>query len=120
MRERSSDRPRILVTTTPRPIPILRQIERLPSTVVVKGSSYENARNLDPRWFDDVLARYEGTRIGRQEIMAEILEDVPGALWTREMLDKCRVILDGEVEVRKAVAELPARAGLAVIGVWTG
>ena len=119
MRERSSDRPRILVTTTPRPIPILRQIERLPSTVVVKGSSYENAPNLDPRWFDDVLARYEGTRIGRQEIMAEILEDVPGALWTRGMLDQCRVVLDGAFDVRKGAAEPSANLPV-VVGVWAG
>jgi phage terminase large subunit-like protein len=105
MRETSSDRPRILVTTTPRPIPILAQIERLPSTVVVQGSSYENARNLDPRWFDDALTRYEGTRLGRQEIDAEILDDTPGALWTREVLEKSRAILDehGPVEIRKSV-----------------
>jgi phage terminase large subunit-like protein len=127
MRERSSDRPRILITTTPRPLPILRQIERLPSTIVVTGSSYENARNLDPRWFDDVLSRYEGTRLGRQEIMAEILEDVPGALWTREILDRCRAELDREFErapfeIRKSSVEAPAGDGLAsqVVGVWTG
>jgi phage terminase large subunit-like protein len=88
---------------------------------VVTGSSYENARNLDPRWFDDVLSRYEGTRLGRQEINAEILEDVPGALWTRAILDKCCVELAGEMEVRKTMAEaLPAGDGLPVIGVWTG
>jgi phage terminase large subunit-like protein len=127
MRERSSDRPRILITTTPRPLPILRQIERLPSTIVVTGSSYENARNLDPRWFDDVLSRYEGTRLGRQEIMAEILEDVPGALWTREILDKCRAELDGALErapleIRKSSVEGPAGDGLGsqVVGVCTG
>jgi phage terminase large subunit-like protein len=95
------------MTTTPRPIPILGQIERLPSTIVVTGSSYENWKNLDPRWFEDVLTRYEGTRLGRQEIDAEILEDIPGTLWTREFLDKCRIKLDGQVEVRKAVAGHP-------------
>jgi phage terminase large subunit-like protein len=121
MRERSSDRPRILITTTPRPIPLLIQIERLASTTVVTGSSYENARNLDARWFDDVLSRYEGTRLGRQEIDAEILEDVPGALWSREMLEKCRVMLEGDLEVRKSVVEALASEELpAVVGVWTG
>jgi phage terminase large subunit-like protein len=92
MREVSGDRPRILITTTPRPLAILRQIEKLASTVTVVGSSYENARNLDPRWFSDVLSQYAaGSRLARQEIQAEIVEDVPGALWTREMLDRCRL-----------------------------
>jgi phage terminase large subunit-like protein len=102
MRERSNDRPRILITTTPRPLSILRQIERLPSTVLITGSSYENARNLDPRWFDDVVSRYEGTRLGRQEINAEILEDVPGALWTRELLDRCRFHCDMPNQIARA------------------
>jgi phage terminase large subunit-like protein len=69
MREASNDRPRKVVTTTPRPIPILKQIERLPSTVVVTGTSHENRSNLDPRWFADTISRHEATRIGRQEIL---------------------------------------------------
>lgn len=87
MREISADRPRTLITTTPRPIPILKAIERLPGSVTVIGSSYENRRNLDKDWVKQVLGQYEGTRLGRQEIHAEILDDVPGALWTRAMLD---------------------------------
>jgi phage terminase large subunit-like protein len=102
MREKSNDRPRVLVTTTPRPTPILIQIERLPSTVVITGSSYENRKNLDPRWFEDVLQRYDGTRLGRQEINAEILEDVQGALWTRELLDRCRFHCDMPNEIARA------------------
>ena len=88
MREASADRPRRLITTTPRPIPILQKIIAMPTTVLVRGSSHENARNLDPTWFKETLASYEGTRVGRQEIYAEILNDVPGALWTRDNLDK--------------------------------
>jgi phage terminase large subunit-like protein len=88
MRALSNDRPRILVTTTPRPIKILKKIMALPTTIVVTGSSYENRANLDPTWFDQITSQYEGTRLGRQEIHAEILDDVPGALWTRVMLDK--------------------------------
>lgn len=91
MRESSSDRPRRLITTTPRPLPILTEIEKLPSTVRVVGSSYENRANLDPKWFDETIARYEGTRLGRQEIEAEILDDVPGALWTRELIEQQRL-----------------------------
>lgn len=91
MREASNDHPRTLITTTPRPIPQLKAIEQLPGTVVVRGSSYENRANLDPRWFDETIAAYEGTRFGRQEIHAEILDDVPGALWQRSNIEQLRV-----------------------------
>src|SRR5690606_5229808 len=87
MREASGDRPRRLITTTPRPIKVLKAIEAMPGTVVVTGSSYENQANLDPAWFAETLAAYEGTRLGRQEIYAEIIDDVPGALWQRQMIE---------------------------------
>ena len=90
MRERSSDRPRCLITTTPRPLQILKSIERDPTTATVEGSSYENRDNLDAKWFSG-LVKYEGTRIGRQEIHGEILEDVSGALWSRDQIEKLRV-----------------------------
>jgi phage terminase large subunit-like protein len=102
MREASTDQPRRLITTTPRPLQILTEIEKLKSTIVVVGSSYENRSNLDPKWFSDTLARYEGTRLGRQEIRAEILDDMPGALWTRDMLEKA-TIKDKPPEFRRVV-----------------
>lgn len=79
--------PRQVITTTPRPIPLLRQILRDPATVVTKGSTYDNAANLAPGFIDSVKARYEGTRLGRQELNAEILEDIPGAMWSIEMIE---------------------------------
>lgn len=82
MREVSSDQPRICITTTPRPIPVLTEIEEKASTVVVTGSSYENRANLSPKWFSEILAAYEGTRLGRQEIHAETLEDVEGRVYS--------------------------------------
>jgi phage terminase large subunit-like protein len=122
MREASNDRPRCLITTTPRPIPVLTQIEKLSSTIVIRGSSYENKENLDPRWFSDVLSRYEGTRLGRQEIEAEILEDVPGALWTRKILDDAQVRIEGSHEIRKGMVERVEGAlnPSGVVGVWMG
>jgi phage terminase large subunit-like protein len=60
-------------------------------SVVVAGSSYENKSNLDPGWFTTEIGRYEGTRLGRQEIHAELLDDLPGALWTRDMLEQCTI-----------------------------
>jgi predicted phage terminase large subunit-like protein len=78
--------PRAFVSTTPRPIPALKAILADPKTVVTRGSTFENAANLAPQFLDTVRRKYEGTRLGRQELFAEILDDVPGALFTREMI----------------------------------
>jgi len=88
---RSGDHPRQIITTTPRPIPVLKEIIGLEGTVVTGGSTGENRANLAPSFLRTIVSRYEGTRLGRQELNAEILDDVPGALWTRAMLDGCRV-----------------------------
>jgi phage terminase large subunit-like protein len=60
-------------------------------TVVTRGSTYDNLPNLAPGFIDRVLKKYEGTRLGRQELHAELLEDVPGALWTRKLIEASRV-----------------------------
>jgi phage terminase large subunit-like protein len=83
--------PRVVVTTTPRPIPLLRAMLADPGTVVTRGSTYDNTINLAPSFKERVLARYEGTRLGRQELYAEILDDSPGSLWNRALLDATRV-----------------------------
>lgn len=82
--------PRWIVTTTPRPIKIVKElIAREGRDVVVRrGSTYDNAANLAGPFLEAVRARYEGTRLGRQELNAELLLDHPGALWTREMLEQ--------------------------------
>lgn len=82
MREISADRPRVCISTTPRPLPILEEIEEKHTTVTVKGSSYENRANLAPEWFAETLAAYEGTRLGRQEIHGERLDDVEGRVYS--------------------------------------
>ncbi len=107
MREQSADRPRRVITTTPRPLKLLREIEGFKSSVVVVMTSYENRLNLDPTWYAETIAPYEGTRLGRQEIMAEILSDFPGALWTQDNLDACQVNHVPEME-RVVVAVDPS------------
>src|SRR3954470_17299716 len=84
-------RPRQCITTTPRPIPLLKQLIGSETTVVTRGSTFENRSNLAPSFLDQVVKRYQGTRLGRQELNAEILDDVPGALWTRAMFDEVRI-----------------------------
>lgn len=82
--------PRVFVTTTPRPIPVIKEILADPGTVTTRGSTFDNAENLPAQFLDRLKERYAGTRLGRQELEAEILDDVPGALWTRPMIDAAR------------------------------
>jgi phage terminase large subunit-like protein len=83
--------PRCVVTTTPKPNALTRIILDRSSTVVTRGSTYDNLGNLAPSFRQQVLATYEGTRIGRQELLGELLDDVEGALWTLGLLDETRV-----------------------------
>lgn len=86
-------RPRVVVTTTPRPTGLLRDLMgRADGTVhLTRGSTWENSANLAPAALDELRRRYEGTRLGRQELEGELLIDVPGALWRREQIDQDRV-----------------------------
>ncbi len=84
---RLGKRPRAIVTTTPKPINLIRQLIKSPRTLITRGSTYENKANLAPSFISAIQEKYEGTRLGRQEIFAELLEDVPGALWQRHMFE---------------------------------
>lgn len=98
---RSGDDPRVLATTTPRPIPVLREIMANPLTAITRGSTMENKDNLAEAFIDAVVSKYAGTRLGRQELDGEILDDVPGALWTRAMLE--RAVTDSVPEMARVV-----------------
>lgn len=80
--------PRAVIATTPRPIPRLRQLMADPRVHLTRGRTYDNAANLAGDFISDIEKRYGGTRIGRQELEGEVLDDVPGALWTRAMLQE--------------------------------
>ena len=80
-----------LITTTPKPLNVLKALAKNPRTVLTTGSSYENRAHLSPEYYSEAIAPYVGTRLGRQEIFAEILEDVPGALWTRANIEANRI-----------------------------
>jgi phage terminase large subunit-like protein len=83
--------PRWLVTTTPRPIALVRRLLVQSGVRVTRGRSTDNLGNLSPSYQRNVIDRYKGTRLGRQELDAEILEDIPGALWSRRSLDEARI-----------------------------
>jgi len=101
--------PRVVVTTTPRPVKLIRDLlsREGKDVVVTRGRTVENAPNLAPAFLTEIMRRYEGTRLGRQELDAELLEDVPGALWQREWLDRDRVSQAPELK-RVVVAIDPA------------
>lgn len=84
---RLGGRPKVCATTTPRPLPLIRELVRSETTHVTRGRTHDNLMNLAPAFRQAVLSRYEGTRLGRQELEAEILDDIPGALWTRQMVE---------------------------------
>lgn len=83
---RLGNRPQAVITTTPKPVRNVLDLLKDKSAVITKGTTYENRTNLAQTFFDEIIKKYEGTRLGRQELRAEVLTDVPGALWTREMI----------------------------------
>ncbi len=88
---RLGDAPRQVVTTTPRPIPLLTRIMADPGSVVTRARTRDNAANLAPGFLDEITRRYGGTWLGRQELDGEILEDRPDALWRRCWIEEARV-----------------------------
>ncbi len=87
---RLGDYPRQVITTTPRPIRLLKNILEDNRTVVSRMRTHENASNLASGFLDRVVGKYLGTRLGRQEIDGEIIDDRLDALWQRDLLDRYR------------------------------
>ena len=88
---RLGNNPQALVTTTPKPTKIIKMLIADKHTVTTRGSTYDNRANLADAFYDAIITRYEGTRLGRQELNAELLEDVEGALWKWSQIDACRI-----------------------------
>lgn len=106
--------PKTLITTTPRPIPIIQQLVRRNdgSVAVTRGATFDNAKNLAPAALAQLRARYEGTRLGRQELFGEVLNDIEGALWGMSSIESARMTQDYFDEdvriVRRVIAVDPA------------
>ncbi len=88
---RTGEKPQAIVTTTPRPLKLITELINEKTTAVTGGHTMENAVNLSPAFLKRILEKYEGTRLGRQELAGEILDDNPGALWQRGKIDELRV-----------------------------
>ena len=112
---REGENPQVCVTTTPKPIPLIRELIDEKFTVVTEGSSYENRDNLAPKYFDKILAKYEGTNLGLQEIYGKLLDQMEGALWTRSLIDKYRV--KEAPQLVRAVVGVDPTGGVAETGI---
>ena len=100
--------PRCVVTTTPKPIALLRELVARPDVRVTRGATYDNEDNLAPAFYSHIRSRYEGTRTGRQEIHADLLDHSEDALWERQWIDDSRVKSAPESLVEVVVAIDPA------------
>jgi phage terminase large subunit-like protein len=104
---RLGDDPRAVVTTTPRPTKLIRGLIADPKVAMTRGATAANRANLAPAFLDQIVKRYEGTRLGRQELDAELLDDVPGGLWPRGIIEATRTSAAPELS-RVVVAIDPA------------
>lgn len=84
-------KPQVVISSTPKPLKLLKDLVKRDGVHVTRGSTFDNAANLAPAALEELKLRYLGTRTGRQELYAEILEDNPGALWTRAMIESSKV-----------------------------
>ena len=80
----------MFISTTPRPQPLLKALLAMPGCVVTRATTFDNRANLARPFIEEIAGRYKGTRLGRQELDGELLEDVEGALWTRAMIEEAR------------------------------
>jgi phage terminase large subunit-like protein len=95
LRLKTDPQPRAVITTTPQPTPTFKAILRDPRTVVTTGTTFDNWAQLDEAYLETMRDRYEGTRLGRQELYAHILDDAQGALWGAANIRYQPVILEG-------------------------
>ncbi|MFO1088314.1 MAG: terminase family protein [Hyphomicrobiales bacterium] len=107
---RLGDTPRLVVTTTPRPLPLLKQLIAEDATVVDRAPTAANGANLSRAFLAQVEARYAGTRLGRQELLGELIEDDPDALFQRDWIERGRV-REAPVLQRIVVAVDPPAGG---------
>jgi len=98
--------PQVFITTTPKTTKLLRNIIADEKTIVTTGSTFDNAANLADTFLDAVKATYEGTRLGRQELYAEILDEASGALWNRTLLASCEIEPEDVPDLNRIVVSI--------------
>ena len=122
---RLGDHPRAILTTTPRPLPLLKKMLNDPFVRVTKGKTTDNKNNLADSFIYQIENRFGGTRLGRQELDGEILDDIPGALWQRSLIDDNRVN-EAPVDMERVIVAVDPAAsshegsdenGIVVVGI---
>ncbi len=110
---RLGDRPQAVITTTPRPTKLIKLLAADTNAIVTRGSTFDNQHHLAEAFLKRIAARYEGRTIGRQELFAEIVEEAPGALWTRALIERQRLAPDAAEPYSEIVVGVdpPARSG---------
>jgi len=102
--------PRCIVTSTPRPVHIIRDLvaqEASGRTIITRGTTYDNYQNLAQAFIDTIITKYEGTSLGNQELLGQLLEQAEGALWKRSTIDANRVAAPPENIVRVTIGVDP-------------
>ncbi|MET0372611.1 MAG: terminase family protein [Sphingobium sp.] len=113
---RMGRQPRVLATTTPRPVPLVRMLMTRAGgmargdVVVTRGRTVDNRTNLAPGFVRAMLRGYGGTRLGRQELDGELIEEIEGALWSRDLIERCRVSVVPELTRVVVAVDPPASA----------
>ncbi len=109
---RLGDKPRVLATTTPRAVPLVRRLLDEEDVAVTRGGTEDNAGNLPVRFIRDMRRSFGKSLLGRQELDGELIEDLPGALWTRALLEQCRETAASAPPARVVIGvDPPASAG---------
>ncbi len=103
---RLGDNPQAVITTTPKPIPLIKQLVARDDVFVTRGSTFENEKNLAESALEMMRERYEGTTLGRQELYAEIVDDVEGALWNPKLIDEARLPKEQEKELQSIIVAI--------------
>jgi predicted phage terminase large subunit-like protein len=102
---RLGEHPKCLITTTPKPTKIIKELVNRDDVSVTRGSTFENVDNLAEAAIENLKLRYEGTTLGRQELYAEIVDDIEGALWKMSLIEEAR-IKDEPEDLRRIVVSI--------------
>jgi predicted phage terminase large subunit-like protein len=103
---RLGENPKCVITTTPKPTEIIKQLMQRKDVHLTTGNTFENEENLSGSALSMLKERYEGTNLGRQELFAELLDDVEGALWNNKMIEKTRINLEEERDLKQIIVAI--------------
>jgi predicted phage terminase large subunit-like protein len=109
---RLGDNPQCVITTTPKPNQIIKNLLKRKGTAVTRGSTFENQENLAAAALEQLKEKYEGTRLGRQELYAEVLDDIEGALWNHRVIEQANLDEQNAPQMKRIVVAIdPAVTG---------